>query len=129
MKGSPYVQHNSSSELNKSDIALAQIYLDILGDNLFYQDKKIYIYLENEWWCDTEGHFVKKNFFQEMTKYYLKLKDEINKQINEIEGEEGKENDVEELLAQIEEIKDSYKIFDGGSGGGGRGLVAGRYIW
>tara|TARA_R110000822_G_scaffold48935_1_gene128571 strand:- start:4558 stop:7026 length:2469 start_codon:yes stop_codon:yes gene_type:complete len=109
-----YVQHNSSSELNKSDIALAQIYLDILGDNLFYQDKKIYIYLENEWWCDTEGHFVKKNFFQEMTKYYLKLKDEINKQINEIEGEEGKENDVEELLAQIEEIKECkshiYKV-------------------
>ena len=37
----------------------------------------------------------------------------------------------EEMVAagQIEEIKDSYKIFDGGSGGGGRGLVAGRYIW
>lgn len=109
-----YIQHNSSSELNKSDIALAQIYLDILGDNLFYQDKKIYIYLENEWWCDTEGHFVKKNFFQEMTKYYLKLKDEINKQINEIEGEEGKEDEVEDLLKQIEEIKECkahiYKV-------------------
>jgi phage/plasmid-associated DNA primase len=109
-----YIQHNSSSELNKSDIALAQIYLDILGDNLFYQDKKIYIYLQNEWWCDTEGHFVKKNFFTEMTKYYAKLKDEINKQINEIEGEEGKEDEVEGLLAQIEEIKECkshiYKV-------------------
>lgn len=109
-----YVQHNSSNELNKSDVGLAQIYLDILGDNLFYQDKKIYIYLENEWWCDTEGHFVKKNFFTEMTKYYLKLKDEINKQINEIEGEEGKEDEVEGLLAQIEEIKECkshiYKV-------------------
>lgn len=109
-----YVQHNSSSELNRSDIALAQIYLDILGDNLFYQDKNIYIYLENEWWCDTEGHFVKKNFFQEMTKYYLKLKDEINKQINEIEGEEGKQEEVEDLLKQIEEITDCknhvYKV-------------------
>jgi phage/plasmid-associated DNA primase len=109
-----YIQHNSSSELNKSDIALAQIYLDILGDNLFYQDKKIYIYLQNEWWCDTEGHFVKKNFFTEMTKYYAKLKDEINKQINEIENEEGKEDEVEGLLAQIEEIKECkshiYKV-------------------
>lgn len=100
-----YIQHNSSSELDRSDIALAQIYLDILGDNLFYQDKKIYIYLQNEWWCDTEGHFVKKNFFTEMTKYYDGLKDEVNKQINEIEDEEGKENEVEELLKQIEEIK------------------------
>ena len=109
-----YIQHNSSSELNKSDIALAQIYLDILGDNLFYQDKKIYIYLQNEWWCDTEGHFVKKNFFTEMTKYYLKLKEEINKQINEIENEEGKEDEVGGLLAQIEEIKECkshiYKV-------------------
>lgn len=109
-----YIQQNTSSELNKSDIALAQIYLDILGDNLFYQDKKIYIYLEGEWWCDTEGHFVKKNFFQEMGKYYLKLKDEINKQINELEGEEDRKEEVEALLLQIEEIKDCkshiYKV-------------------
>ena len=109
-----YVQHNSSSELNKSDIALAQIYLDILGDNLFYQEKKIYIYLQNEWWSDKEGHFVKKNFFTEMTKYYAKLKDEINKQINEIEGEDGKGDEIEGLLAQIEEIKECkshiYKV-------------------
>lgn len=100
-----HIQYRSSHEMSKSDIALASIYLEILGDNLFYQDKNLYIYIDGEWYCDTEGHFVKRNFLKEMKIYYQKLKDEVNKQINEIENEEGKEDETEELLKQIEEIK------------------------
>mgnify|MGYP003667854492 FL=1 len=100
-----YVKSNTTSECDTSDIGLAQIYLDILGDNLFYQDKNIYIFLEDEWSCDKEGHFVKKNFFEEMGKYYHKLKKHLDIQINTIENEEGKEDETEELLNRLEEIK------------------------
>jgi len=101
-----YIQHKSSSELNRSDIGLAKTYLEILGDNLFYQDQKLYIYLDGEWVCDCPaGYKVRNNFLVEMKNYYQKLTEEVNNQINEIENEEGREQEVEELLKQICEIK------------------------
>tara|TARA_R110002012_G_scaffold209429_2_gene379845 strand:+ start:68 stop:2353 length:2286 start_codon:yes stop_codon:yes gene_type:complete len=104
-----FITEKSNHEIDTSDIGLAKLYLDILGDNIFYQKQTIYIYLVNEWWCDTEGHFVKKNFFEEMSKYFNKLTDEINRQINEIEGEESKDSDIKELLKRIDEIRIAQK--------------------
>ena len=105
-----YLQ-SKTGDLDTTDIGLAQIYLDILGDNLFYQEKKIYLYDtdENEWKRDGEGAFTKKNFREEMEKFYNKLIEEKDKQLNEIEGEEGKEGEIGELLKNIEDIKDAKK--------------------
>lgn len=102
-----YIQHNSSSDVNTSDIALAKTYLEIIGDNLFYQDRKLYIYLENEWVCDEDGFTVKNNFLEEMQKYYLKMKDEVKKEIDEIDdpqSEEGEEK-MQSLIKREKTIK------------------------
>ena len=100
----------SDDGIYKSDVILAQTYLDILGDNIFYQDKKLYIFLKNEWWCDKEGHFVKRNFYEEMGQLYKRMKWETNKQINLIESQakekltDKEKEERDDLLNIIKEI-------------------------
>ena len=100
--------NSKTGDLVQTDMGLARIYLDIIGDNIFYQEDQLYLYTENEWNLDRKGHIVKQHFGDTMKKYYDAFILEKDKKLNEIEGE-GNTEEENKLLKDIDEIKGAKK--------------------
>jgi len=85
-----------------TDYVMAQTIVDLIEDDIKYQEEEVYVWYDNRWILDNCGNIVKKVFEKTLTIYLHQLHDMYNKKLICLDSQD---EDYKKWLGRCEEVR------------------------